>query len=140
MTLTSTTGQVIDPDMINHPVHYNMHPSGLEVCEVTDYLDFNLGSLFKYVVRHDLKSGHHDVKKAVWYAEREVKNEFFKTFDPESARGLELEIVLSKFIDAEPDQHVHEVLDALYALLFGPGLPGDLVVACISLEIERREI
>jgi len=134
-----TTGNEIDPDGIVHPVHYNMHPCGLEVCEVTDYLDFNLGSLFKYVVRHDLKNGHHDVKKAIWYAEREVQNESWRTFDPDSDRGLELEIALSKFIDAEPDQRVHDVLDALYALLFGPGLPDDLVAACKSLEIARRK-
>lgn len=59
-------------DMVNHPPHYNGHPSGVECIEVTEQLPFNLGNAFKYVFRHRAKNGREDLEKARWYLAREL--------------------------------------------------------------------
>lgn len=59
-------------DMVNHPPHYNGHPSGVECIEVTERLPFNLGNAFKYVFRYRTKNGHEDLQKAHWYLRREL--------------------------------------------------------------------
>jgi len=59
-------------DMVNHPPHYNGHPSGIECIEVTEQLPFNLGNAFKYVFRHRAKNGREDLLKAEWYLRREL--------------------------------------------------------------------
>ena len=61
-------------DAVNHPAHYNSHPSGIECITVTEHMNFNLGNAFKYIWRAGLKSEDQitDLKKAVWYLEREV--------------------------------------------------------------------
>lgn len=60
-------------DMVNHPPHYNGHPSGVECIEVTEHLSFNLGNAFKYVFRHRAKNGREDLEKARWYLARELQ-------------------------------------------------------------------
>lgn len=34
---------------INHPIHYNSHPSGIECIEVAHHMSFNLGNVIKYI-------------------------------------------------------------------------------------------
>ena len=60
-------------DMVNHPPHYNGHPSGVECIQVTERLPFNLGNAFKYVFRHKAKNGREDLEKASWYLNRELE-------------------------------------------------------------------
>lgn len=60
-------------DMVNHPPHYNGHPSGVECIQVTERLPFNLGNAFKYVFRHRAKNGREDLEKARWYLNREME-------------------------------------------------------------------
>ena len=62
-------------DMVNHPPHYNGHPSGVECIQVTERLPFNLGNAFKYVFRHKAKNGREDLQKAHWYLKREIERE-----------------------------------------------------------------
>tara|TARA_R110002124_G_scaffold230373_2_gene395480 strand:- start:6070 stop:6516 length:447 start_codon:yes stop_codon:yes gene_type:complete len=58
------------PEMVNHPKHYN-DESGVECCEVTDFMMFNGGNCFKYLYRAGKKgSTVEDLKKAAWYAKR----------------------------------------------------------------------
>lgn len=60
-------------DPINHPKHYNSHPSGVECITVTEHMGFNLGNALKYIWRADLKNDAiEDLKKARWYIEREI--------------------------------------------------------------------
>ena len=61
--------------MVNHPPHYNSHPSGVECIEVTERLPFNLGNAFKYVFRHRAKNGRQDLEKARWYLARELERQ-----------------------------------------------------------------
>lgn len=63
-------------DNVNHPEHYNSHPSGIECIEVVRHLNFNLGNAIKYVWRHGFKkssSNTEDLQKAVWYLQDEIK-------------------------------------------------------------------
>ena len=61
-------------DAVNKPKHYLSHPSGIECITITEHMGFNLGNAIKYVWRADLKNNAiQDLKKAVWYIEREIK-------------------------------------------------------------------
>lgn len=62
-------------DSVNHPEHYNSHPSGVECITIVEYMSFNLGNAIKYLWRAGLKGGVpkvEDLRKAVWYIEREI--------------------------------------------------------------------
>lgn len=63
------------PDMINHPPHYNQHPSGVECITITQEFSFNLGNVIKYVWRAGLKGNEktQDLQKARWYLDKEIK-------------------------------------------------------------------
>lgn len=63
----------IAPDAVNHPPHYNGHPSGIECIDVVEHMGFNLGNAVKYVWRADLKNDAiEDLRKAAWYIQREI--------------------------------------------------------------------
>jgi len=64
---------IYGPDMVNQPPHYTY--GGIETIDFIEAkdLNYNLGNVVKYVTR----SGHkgtriEDLKKAVWYLEREI--------------------------------------------------------------------
>jgi Protein of unknwon function (DUF3310) len=61
-------------DPVHHPAHYTTHPSGVECIDVVEHLSFNVGNAVKYLWRAGLKDDRtQDLKKAVWYVEREIK-------------------------------------------------------------------
>lgn len=71
----STTGHDIDPEGIDHPAHYNLHPSGIECIDVVEHMTFNIGNAIKYLWRAGLKpsiDAEKDLEKAKWYVEREI--------------------------------------------------------------------
>jgi len=73
-------------DLINHPPHYTSHPSGVECIQITEHMGFNLGNALKYIWRADLKWNRtEDIKKAIWYLERELNRE---QFDPETIQKV----------------------------------------------------
>jgi hypothetical protein len=60
-------------DNVSHPKHYTSHPSGIEVIEITEHMNFCLGNVIKYVLRADLKhDAIEDLEKARWYLDREI--------------------------------------------------------------------
>lgn len=65
-------GPEIRPDMVNHPPHYTAHPAGIE------HLPFLRGTAIKYLWRAGQKGDAtktiEDLRKAIWYIEREIKN------------------------------------------------------------------
>ena len=72
----------MEKENVNHPKHYNSHPSGVECIDIIRHYDFNIGSAIKYLWRHGLKVTDNrsetemsieDLKKAVWYIEDEIK-------------------------------------------------------------------
>lgn len=62
-------------DPVNHPKHYNAHPSGVECVDVAEHYGFNVGNAIKYLWRAGLKSPDpiEDLKKAAWYINREIE-------------------------------------------------------------------
>lgn len=61
-------------DMVNHPKHYNDHPSGVECIDIIEHMSFCLGNAVKYIWRADLKSDAiEDLKKARFYIDREIE-------------------------------------------------------------------
>lgn len=64
------------PNMVDHPPHYTSHPSGVECIELNEDLNYCLGNAVKYCFRGDNKvqsAGTEDLKKAEWYARRELE-------------------------------------------------------------------
>lgn len=60
-------------DKVNHPDHYNSHPSGAECVEIAEWFPFNLGNAIKYIWRNGKKGDQlEDLKKARWYLDREI--------------------------------------------------------------------
>lgn len=60
------------PDMVNDPPHYKRN--GVEVVDVIEAFELNyrLGNVVKYILRHVGKNGLEDLKKAQWYLNREI--------------------------------------------------------------------
>ena len=66
--------ETISIDNVNNPTHYNT--GTIEVIEVIEdwKLNFNLGNAIKYIGRCEHKNNkEEDIKKAIWYLERELK-------------------------------------------------------------------
>jgi hypothetical protein len=64
----------VNKESVDHPSHYNEHPSGVECIAIVEHMGFNLGNAVKYLWRAGLKVGAStdgDLRKAVWYIERE---------------------------------------------------------------------
>ena len=67
--------KTIPTDNVNNPSHYNK--GTIEVITVIEdwKLNFNLGNAIKYIGRCEHKNNKkEDIKKAIWYLERELKN------------------------------------------------------------------
>ena len=61
-------------DAIN-PAHYQGFSNGAQVVDITENLNFNRGNAVKYLARAGAKDPAkeiEDVKKAIWYAQREL--------------------------------------------------------------------
>lgn len=68
------TNQEAPDDPVNRPKHYRQHPSGLEVIQITEHMNFCLGNAIKYIMRADHKhNAIEDLQKSVWYIQREIK-------------------------------------------------------------------
>jgi hypothetical protein len=64
--------ELLDP--VNKPQHYRSHPSGIEVIQITEHMGFCLGNAIKYILRCEHKGNkEQDLRKAIWYIERELK-------------------------------------------------------------------
>ena len=60
-------------DNINHPSHYKKHPSGVECIQITEHMNFCLGSVIKYIWRSSEKGEQlEDLKKAQFCLNREI--------------------------------------------------------------------
>lgn len=65
---------VLSQSQVNHPAHYNR--GKIEVIDFIEdqQLNFNLGSVIKYVCRAGFKDDViQDLEKAVWYIRREIE-------------------------------------------------------------------
>lgn len=67
---------------VNHPKHYNQHPSGIECIDIVRHYDFNIGNVIKYIWRAGLKHEEgmndrdkqiEDMEKAMFYLKDEIE-------------------------------------------------------------------
>lgn len=59
---------------VDHPAHYNQHPSGVECIDIVEHFNFNIGNAVKYIWRAGLKGDAiEDLEKARWYLSREIE-------------------------------------------------------------------
>jgi hypothetical protein len=77
-------------DKIDHPDHYNWHPSGAECIEIAEHFNFNLGNAIKYIWRAGRKGDAGEcIKKAAWYLDRENTRLENEKQDAEDVRTAE---------------------------------------------------
>lgn len=63
----------INEKQVDHPAHYNKHPSGIECIDVVRHMNFNIGNAIKYLWRADDKENDiQDLEKALWYIRDEI--------------------------------------------------------------------
>ena len=61
-------------EMVNHPIHYNMGIEAIDYIE-SHNMNFNIGNVIKYITRAKYKGTElQDLKKALWYLQREISN------------------------------------------------------------------
>lgn len=63
-------------EVVDHPGHYNDHPSGVECIVIAEHFSFNVGNAIKYLWRSGLKASEDrltDLRKAAWYIQREIE-------------------------------------------------------------------
>jgi hypothetical protein len=63
-------------EQVDHPAHYNSHPSGVECIDIIEPFPHNVGAAIKYLWRAGLKPGSGtlvDLRKAGWYIQREIE-------------------------------------------------------------------
>jgi len=66
--------EIGEKDMVNHPKHYNRHPSGVECIDIAEHMSFNTGGAFKYMWRMwDKGCPIEDLGKAKVLIEREIE-------------------------------------------------------------------
>ena len=71
-----TNSTVEKYEYVDHPQHYNKHPSGVECITIVEHFKFNLGAAIKHIWRVGLKPStdpREDLRKAIWYLEREIE-------------------------------------------------------------------
>lgn len=70
-----------DNNNVDHPKHYNSHPSGIECITITRHHNFNIGNAIKYLWRAGLKHEQgmedkekqiEDLQKAIFYIKDEI--------------------------------------------------------------------
>jgi len=71
---------VTQDDPVNHPRHYNVHPSGVECIDIVEHMSFNLGNAVKYIWRYADKDGLVSLDKAIWYIQREKQRLLQKSY------------------------------------------------------------
>ena len=70
-------------ESVNHPKHYNSHPSGIECITITRHYCFDIGNAIKYLwragLKHDADKSERakeieDLQKAVWYINDRIEH------------------------------------------------------------------
>jgi hypothetical protein len=120
-------------DMVNHPPHYEDHPSGIECIEITRNMDFDLGNALKYIWRADSKGRKiEDLKKAIWYLND--ARPLYRRHALPSTVALQFQYV----IDKTPGYNLPQAMQQIFVLTTAPLYPQDRVKA-IDMAITHLE-
>lgn len=120
-------------DSVNHPRHYNSHPSGVELIDVAENMGFCVGNALKYVARAGLKGDPiEDLRKSEWYLMAEIdRRQDRERPENAEARARRSQIGLaaySRYVAAEPNPQIRRVVQLLWAAEFAPPTNGDATV------------
>lgn len=131
-------GTQLTEDMVNHPTHYMSNLSGVECINITEHYNFNLGNALKYLFRHEKKNGLEDLKKAVWYVNREMERVLLggKSFVPDSKADESLWL----WLEYEPESDIKTSFKLIAYHVDSPWLVQHLAraVSLIEKEIKKR--
>jgi hypothetical protein len=75
------------PETVDHPKHYNSHPSGVECAMVCRLCSWNFGSAIKYIWRYRDKNGNEDLRMARWHL-KDIKSSGEAHHLPHKAKTL----------------------------------------------------
>lgn len=117
--------------LVNHPAHYNNHPSRIEAIDIIENFNFCLGNAFKYIFRYQLKGGSEDLNKALWYLERQVSSSPLNVFTPNE----ELLNKAEALIRAEGNKDLKTIYQNIFSYQFEGAHPK---VIWESIEILRK--
>lgn len=130
-TKTITTGND-GGDAVNHPKHYNVHPSGIECIDIIENLSFCLGNAVKYLWRAGEKGpALEDLKKALWYVQRE------REAHPESRMVVTYPkhfVLVGQVFQAEVDRDLARIVYLLSTADWSPDRSTNLMTAAHALE------
>lgn len=132
-------------DRVTKARHYNTHPCGVEAKHVVRLLDFNLGNVFKYVVRR-LDNEHEDpvrgLRSAKFYLnDHRLHPGHCPAVRPEQLNQLLLMVL--RYAEYEPDMVTKRFFLAFEQLLENPGSQDhhlvvdaalDQLIACTQLQ------
>lgn len=69
-----TVADAGSPETVEHPLHYNWHPRGIECIDVIDAFPWALGEAIKYIWRCGRKGNSiEQLRKAIFCLEREIE-------------------------------------------------------------------
>lgn len=116
-TYTNEQDKPIDKvnEQVNHPKHYNSHPSGIECIDIVRHHNFNVGNVIKYLWRQGLKEGNSDLqelKKASWYLNDEI-NRVFKTVETKKDKDnnlLTVPNVIKNYLTESKAKYISDTL------------------------------
>jgi hypothetical protein len=130
----STTGKEIDPGGVEHPAHYNQHPSGVECIDIIKHHNLCVGTAIKYLWRQGLKDGEpseKDLRKAIEYIQFEIDRleGFPKHAEPESWDRFE-DIPLGMMFHPKsmPGLILEKLPKDLYAVKVRPNAYADIAI------------
>ncbi|MCK5020067.1 MAG: DUF3310 domain-containing protein [Candidatus Peribacteraceae bacterium] len=102
-------------DLVNHPPHYNKHPSGIECIEITEHLTGNVSNAWKYIWRAGLKfDDEEDKEKGVWYTNREINRNTNAMYDLGVGDFKEAYGMMSRVIETEPNEHKRNAFNGIF--------------------------
>lgn len=85
---------------VNHPTHYNKHPSGIECIDVIEHFSCNVANAIKYLWRADYKDATiEDLEKAVWYVKREIRKRLLTELACSSTAVMSPEMIETLEVD-----------------------------------------
>lgn len=102
----------IQNDNVNHPKHYTQHPSGVECCDISQWLSGCLAQAFQYVWRAGSKADNpkeQDLEKAIFW----IKKELLIPYDDAYAISFGQTVLLHKVLEHESG-YKRDALKAIY--------------------------
>jgi hypothetical protein len=123
--MTITTGNE-GGDAVNHPPHYNQHPSGIECIDIIRHFNLDVGSAIKYLWRAGLKT---DLTEDELTAELRDTEIWFLKDHAEELRRRQVPPIVSMRVGVRPED------DGKHP--FRPG--GDVGLYCAVCSFTRND-